>query len=85
MRRILYPAGIHPEVARTHWLLGLNYFDLDNHVKAQHHLYEAYDIITKCEGYDFLLSSIKESLSCIVNGNKLELSHTALNSLLSSH
>ena len=83
MRRFLYPAGIHPEVARTHWLLGLNYHDLDNHDKAQHHLYQAYDIITKCEGYDVLLTSIQECLSCIVNGNKLELSHTTLDSLLS--
>ena len=83
MRRILFPGGIHPEVARTLWVLGLNYHDFDDQDKAKNHLYGAYDIIKKCQGYDLLLTSISESLNAIVNGEKLELSLTAFNSLLS--
>ena len=65
MRKILYPGGIHPEVARTFWLLGLNYHDLNDQDKAKHHLYWAFDIIKKCEGNNLLLTSIEQSLSAI--------------------
>ena len=69
IRKQLYPGGIHPEVARTLWLLGLNYLDSNEQDKANHVLHEANHIMEKCEGYDSLKSSIKESLNIIIDQN----------------
>ena len=47
IRKILFRGGIHPEVSRSLWLLGLNYWNLNELEKAKNNLHEALDIIQK--------------------------------------